>query len=192
MTPAKGQWVSVRPDAATDGGMHGSVAMVFANGMTTLEVYEPFTHFLTFDVAELTDPTIAREAYLRQCATLRLAHAEAAVVEARSGLRAAVKAEIAAMPAVPRSDTFHDMVAALWPTLGGGHDMPSGIIWEIGAASIMLYRGESDRLILLVTHDDANLSWGVDGPDATALDTALKAALCWLADRDVFLPARSS
>ena len=130
----------------------------------------------------------------RQQAAVYLAHAEAAVVRARGMLREAVKAEIDAMPEVGDGEGFHAKVAALAVVLG----VPEIIedtddqtaYWTCapsGQVSLSTWHG-GPRMAACVAGDGANGGeWRLT--DHT-LDTALRLALGWLADRDVFVEVR--
>lgn len=147
----------------------------------------------------------------REQAALAVAHAEAALLDARKALREAVKAEIAAMPPVP--DVVHPMVPCDTDPNDAGRLMQESAMLKSMVGSIMPILGEPevvdnrDELVALWSLAPCQwicLSGWHDGfriearcptePDRAewrlsehSLDAALRLALTWLADRDVFV-----
>lgn len=194
---AAGQWVRVRPEVPVAGGLHGVVAMVGKNGGIMLEIDHSTPHFLTCGESEITtDVAITREAHARQQAALRLAHAEAVVVEARNALRTAVKAEIAAMPPIGNAKTF----GGAWGFVADAIGAPTTVIDDATDTTFAEWHFSDAPpawLIVAMWHDGLRVETCAAGDRSefrvadNTLDAALKAALCWLADRDVFLPPRA-
>lgn len=126
----------------------------------------------------------------REQAALAVAHAEAALLDARKALREAVKAEIAAMPEVGGGEGFHAKVAALAVVMGVPEiedDADNQIAWWTFApsqwVSLALWH-DGFRIEAFYPRAMKRGEWRLD---EHSLDTALRHALTWLADRDVFV-----
>lgn len=167
----------------------------------------------------------------REQAALAVAHAEAALLDARKALREAVKAEIAAMPPLP--DVAHPMVPC--SACDGPCDPVVGLCVECDtdpndagrmtreSAALKLMAGSLFPLLgepeIVDNRDELVAVWSLapcqwvclsgwhDGfrvearcpaePDRAewrlsemSLDAAIRRALTWLADRDVFVEVR--
>ncbi len=127
-------------------------------------------------------------------ATTRLREAEAVVAQRRAELRAAWVAAIAALPPVAHAGTFDDVVAVLREYLGpvapfraNPHQEAAWWDWS-GKARVGLRRDE-EHLYLRVDAPDTSLRTlcHLTGPEAVTTDAAVRRALTWLAERDVFL-----
>lgn len=143
----------------------------------------------------------------REQAALAVAHAEAALLDARKALREAVKAEIAAMLPLPDVQGFDAVLPVVrdalrknqgarkfsqtakgreklaqlrresWLMEGVGRH---GIGVEVIDADV---EGDGDVMVV-VTHGVTMLSANLS---QMPLDAAVKGILTWLADRDVFM-----
>jgi len=139
----------------------------------------------------------------RQQAQAELDDLAARTLAARERLREAVRAEIRVLPAVADATTAEAACDALALVLGeptyrkddaGPNEAFSG--WQIGRGGFHLHTKDLDEPIFLHVEGTEIVGggWDVDETyiDVTAtLDAAVKAALLWLADRDVFLPPRA-
>lgn len=124
----------------------------------------------------------------REQAALAVAHAEAALLDARKALREAVKAEIAAMPPAPDAETLQGARDVVCAILGESREtMGDGFAWDLDGACVSVHRGIDYPMELFVTHSDTHemTSWILRG--RVTADAALRHALTWLADRDVFV-----
>jgi hypothetical protein len=122
----------------------------------------------------------------REQAQAELDDLVARTAAARERLREAVRAEIRAMPAVPQAEGY-DAVAAALRARPGFEQRGYAIGWWSRRGRLQLGAETGGALLLYVTAGDDDAEFPI-----TTLDAAVKAALLWLADRDVFLPARAS
>lgn len=126
----------------------------------------------------------------REQAAIAVAHAEAALLDARKTLREAVKAEIAAMPEVGDGEGFHAKVTALAVVLGVpeiGDDADNQIAWWAFAPSqwvALSHWHDGFRIEAFYPRAMKRGEWRIS---EMSLDAALRHALTWLADRDVFV-----
>lgn len=143
---------------------------------------------------DLRRSTTPREVAMCRLAATRLREAEAVVAQRRAELRAAWVAAIAALPPVADAGTFDDVVAVLREYLGpvapfraNPHQEAAWWDWS-GKARVGLRRDE-EHLYLRVDAPDASLRTlcHLTGPEAVTTDAAVRRALTWLAERDVFL-----
>lgn len=122
--------------------------------------------------------------------------AEAALQLARWRLRAVVKGEIAAMDPLPPVTGLDAIVAVVSPLLGMCRAAPSGSAWDSavtwdyeGVAFSVCKSGSCTEFV--AEHDHQTQAWTLRSIDAEAavvtLDEAVKGALVWLAERDVFV-----
>lgn len=129
----------------------------------------------------------------REQAALAVAHAEAALLDARKALREAVKAEIAAMPEVGDGEVFHAKVAALAAVLGVSttlmQDDGTIAVWEFAPSQWVSLSHWYDGFRIEACYPGA-MKRGEWRLSEMSLDAAVKGALTWLADRDVFVEVR--
>lgn len=129
----------------------------------------------------------------REHATLAVETATAALDDARKWLREEVKAEIAALSIVSVDAGFSSMTTAVEFVLG-----PSETIDDDDGPFVMWCLSSKTWIALALRHDGFRVEaccpsenrrgeWRLS--DMT-LDAAVKAALLWLADRDVFVEVR--
>lgn len=129
----------------------------------------------------------------REQAALAVAHAEAALLDARKALREAVKAEIAAMPELGDGEGFHAKVAALAVALGVPEiedDADNQIAWWVFAPLQWMCLSDwhdGFRIEARCPTEPDRAEWRLS---EHSLDAALRHALTWLADRDVFVEVR--
>ena len=129
----------------------------------------------------------------REQAALAVAHTEAALLDARKALRDAVKAEIAAMPELGDGEGFHAKVAALAVALGVPEiedDADNQIAWWVFAPLQWMCLSDwhdGFRIEARCPTEPDRAEWRLS---EHSLDAALRHALTWLADRDVFVEVR--
>lgn len=129
----------------------------------------------------------------REHAVRNVAHAEAALLDARKALRDAVKAEIAAMPEVGDGDGFHAKAAALAVVLGVPEiedDADNQIAWWVFAPCQWVCLSDWHdglRIEARCPTEPDRAEWRLS---EHSLDAALRIALTWFADRDVFVEVR--
>lgn len=139
----------------------------------------------------------------REQAEIDVAVIAADLAAARERLREAVKAEIRAMPEMADATTAETACGVLTAILGepaykepdaGPNEAFCG--WQVGQGGVHLRTKDLDEPIFLhVEGTEIVRAWHVDETYirvTTTLNVALRDALLWLADRDVFLPARKS
>lgn len=143
----------------------------------------------------------------RSDAALALAHAEARVIEARTTLRDAVKAEIAAMPDVGDGEGFAEIVTVVRDVLrentGAQHmhgraaakrkierkQATGWLMADVGREGVQVYVcAREGGIHLEMVHRMATFTRTLSGGH---LGSAMRDALAWLADRDVFVEVRS-
>lgn len=197
MSFTEGQWVRVRPEVPLAGGKHGEVMVVFPSG--AMLRFPGQSGMLVFDASEITDEiTITREAFMRSLAQAEVDDLAARTVAARERLREAVRAEIRAMPTVADAEGFAEVEAVLTRIAGDGAtylvSVPQKSSWWHWVGMNQFGLRVDGPVLNLLAFDAENDHWDkytLANVDTPLCDGALKAALLWLADRDVFLPARS-
>ena len=134
------------------------------------------------DEVELANPSPRDR---RLAATAAVARAEEELRVARENLRAARVAEIAALPVLAQT-TNMDEIREILATLGDDCECkgrPAGISLS----------GYYPRCLKIIAadysgkHGAAQSEWSLTGPNAVSLDAAVKGALTWLAERDVWV-----
>lgn len=126
----------------------------------------------------------------REAATAVVARAEAALADARTALRAAWVAEIAALPPIPPAGRFDEVVAAVtsllgepqWPHRCG--DVIGPACW--GHGGLYLFHENRVDPMRFDLHAAHRTGSALVVPVGT-LDVSLRRALTWLAERGVFL-----
>jgi hypothetical protein len=130
----------------------------------------------------------------RDQAALAVAHAEAALLDARKALREAVKAEIAAMPSVPQSGVLLVVRDVLSTILGAPEwvDDPDfgNARWSVGDGQITLLDEHMDSPMTMEVESTFSGKWAEVSIPVGTLDSSIRHALTWLADRDVFVEVR--
>lgn len=130
----------------------------------------------------------------REQAEIDVAVIAADLQAAKERLREAVKAEVRAMPAMPAVAGFRDAVEAMAVVMGVPTELIDNVdhyaAWESAPKQWVALAQWHDGLRIEACAPGATKrgEWRLS---EMPLDAAVKAALCWFADRDVFLPARA-
>ena len=163
-------------------GQHATVSSTECGAASITFDTDGLTMYFDDEELESITPRI-----LRQDAASAVARTEALLAQQRAALRAAWVAEIVAMPVVAHATGFEEADVIL-QALPGAQDVGYGAGWTSRDGYARLAAG-LDRSLFVDANardDDAEFPI-VDGN----LDAAVKGALCWLAERDVFLLDRN-
>lgn len=135
-------------------------------------------------------------AHIRLSAASAVARTEALLAQQRADLRAAWVAEIGALPVVAEAETFDEAIASIVALLGKQTDHYQDACdrqawwWRTSAESHASLSQWEDGIRIGACAHGMPFPGGWRLADST-LDAAVKGALCWLAERDVFLLDRN-